>query len=387
MASVLDQAIGGGQQIQSAATGMMASDPLSSEFLSRLKGQDTADDEAAAEVQAKDAQIEKLSQPEPRPSVPRLTPLPAYTPPPPKDPMRVLGQFLPLMVAFGALKTRQPALNAMKAATGAINAAKAKDQDELERYHVDFKTQLGLALSENQQTTADYKMILDDRNLSILDKQAQISALAASKGDSLVLAQLKGHAKGLEAMEGLMKFRDASTHELTGLYDTMVQESLTQKKLENDRFADAARLELDKRKANNISMGDAVGTILAQIAARGPESLTDGQRAAMKQYMELNASGTESFAERAAKLREAREAAAKAAADAAAAKAGGVTAAPTAAPATGAGEVTAIPDATYALHVARAKAALGRPGVSRDQVRAVWIQSGLPEAEFDKRVK
>lgn len=380
----LQQAI---QIVNSARTAQQA-DPNTTIATQAIADDKAARAEAAAKVEANNQQIAALNAEPgaPRPSVPRLKELPAAPTPTPKDPMRVFGQMLPVIAAFGALTTQRPAINALNAATAMLNAAKANDHEEEAKQRQTWIDNLNQTVQNNNQLLGQYKLDLDDHTLSVSEKMARIQALAAQNQDNVTLAALKGG--NLEGLTKFISIQQNATGQIAELTKGLLSQQQDEHHQHMQELARWAELEIERRKAGSVSMGDAIGTILQKVAQNGgapgsaPKDLSQildpGELQALATYQRINANG--GFTNNPATAP-------------AAAQGGGIAGltgqapapavtAPAAAP-----SVTAIPESVYAERTAQARRALGKAGVTRDQVKAVWMQSGLPATEFDKRVK
>lgn len=377
-------ALGRALEITSTAQQAVAADPMAAQMASAIKQDAAAREQTAKAVEANMARkAEILATPDPaRPAVPRLTPLPEAPEPVKRDPLRVFGQFLPMIAALGAVATKQPAVNALNAATAMVNAAKNNDKEETDRQRQSWLQNLQATVQGNNQILGEYRLALEDRNATVAEKMARVQAIAAQNQDLLTLATLR--SGNLESMSKLLSLRNEGVKQLADVANTVMDEQFRRDKMEQDRLYQLASLEIDRRRAANVSMGDAVGPILLKIQQAGPavaggldQVLTPGEIAALKTYMDINASRQFNN----------QPGTAPATGAGLIPGVGGSPATPVApgAPAPAA-NVTPVPENVYAARVAQAKAALAR-NAPRDSVKAVWVQSGLPAEEFDKRVR
>lgn len=285
------------QAAQPAAPGALGA-AMNTPTLVQQAGQAIADEraaqkEAAVAVQANIDQRNKLlSEETPRVEIPRLKELPARSDfvTPPKDPMRAMGQFLPILAAFGGLFTRNAATNTLNAATAAINAAKANDQKELERQHKEWLDNLRMTVDSNNQTIQEYRLALEDRNATVTERMAKVQALAAERNDRITLAALKGGNPG--AVLNLLKIVEEAGNNLARVQLGSEENEIARQKAADQALQGWAELAIKQKQLGRLSMGEAMGTILDQVAKNGLGSLSQGQKDALIQYKELNESRT-----------------------------------------------------------------------------------------------
>lgn len=289
-------ALGRAIDITQAAQQAVAADPMAAQMAGAVSKDQAAREAAAQAVEAGMAEKAKiLSTPDPeRPAVPRLTPLPEAPEPVRRDPLRVFGQFLPFVAALGAFATKQPAINALNAATAMVNAAKNNDKEETERQRRTWIDNLQQTVQANNQLLGEYRLALEDRNATMAEKLAKVQAVAAQNQDQITLATLR--SGNLEALSKLYAMRSEGVKQLSDVATTVMQEQLQRDKMEQDRIMGWAELEIRRRDAENVSMGDSVGPILMKIRNAGPAAaegldkvLSPGEIAALKTYMDINA--------------------------------------------------------------------------------------------------
>lgn len=386
--------------IMRAAKQANAQDPMTAAALQANDQDQAAREASAAKIDANMEQIKALqAQPDgARPAVPRLHDLAPAPVPEHKDPLRVFGQFLPVIAALGALTTRTPAINALNAATAMINAGKANDKLEEEKQRQAWIDNTHMAVENNTQLLNQYKLELDDHNATVTEKMAKVNAIAAQNRDYVTLAALRGG--NLDSLAKFITLQTTATGQLATLTSQLQNQQLERDRLQNQELYQQAELEISRRRANNVSMGDSIGPILLkiqQVGQAGPDGkpksldqvLSPGEVQALKLYMDINRQapysntpgegGATGGGLGALTAGPAAAPAAPAAAPAVAGGAGGSVVVNPGQPAVDAGLLSA--------RVAQAKAALKAPGVTRDQVKAVWVQQGLPPAEFDRLVK
>lgn len=273
---------------QSLATDMVATDPLIQSL--EAENRKTADAKAvAANAMAENmAQRERIAaEPLPVVAAPKYAPMPAKPTMKPGDPLRIFGQFLPVLAALGGLTTRNPAVASLNAASAAMNAAKAQDRDALEAAHADWLDNLKLTIETNDQLSREYQAALSDRKATMDDRMARISMLAVKNGDEVTLASLR--SGNIAGVESTIKMRDAAAGQLRD-----VVEHTEQQNLEKAKFAEQQRHNRQSEataatNAGQMSPGDVVGGILAKIA-RG-EKPTAAELDAVEAYRSLGGSG------------------------------------------------------------------------------------------------
>lgn len=296
MPSAVEQAIGATGALRGAATASVATDPLMKRYAEEVDASTAANREAqkrAGENIAARQAIAAEPSPEREP-VPRLKPLPAAPNVRKRDAISGIGMFLPVIAALGAKGMKGNAVGALRAAAGAMRGFREGQTEAAAEQHKNFLTQLQATINENNQLTQQYQLILNDRTMTMNERQSKVTALAASFQDELALAGLRtGNMKGLH---DLITMRDATTGQLTEVFkdiqDNQRQDAalgLTAKRLAEDIKQNGIqnglavqRLEIDGR---SVSMGDAIGPILAKIAAGGTP--TEGEKQAMATYEKL----------------------------------------------------------------------------------------------------
>lgn len=113
-------------------------------------------------------------------------------PPTPKesDPLMALGKPLSLIALAASLFTRRPAVAAMNAMAGAMQAQREGDQARyLNEYRV-YQQQLAKWKEEDASEKAQYDQILKDRKLSLDERNAKLRTTAHRRGDALLLGGL-----------------------------------------------------------------------------------------------------------------------------------------------------------------------------------------------------
>ena len=299
--SAVAKAIGMGTAINSAANAQMATDPLMTGAMASIAEQQRLNQQAGAEMDARTAKIAAL-QAEPDPAripIPRMKPLPALPtledvakergvkPEDFNNPMRVFGQMMPLLVAFGALATQRPGINALNAATAAMTAVKAGDKEAYDKAHKEWLENTKIATDTNNQMLNEYNLAINDRTTTMAEKQAKIAQIAAQHNDPLAKAALQN---GLtEQFVKLLQMRQGITDPLIKMTGLVVEDERHKREMEFRAALEWAKVEAD-RDPTYISTDKVVGTILRKMAT-DPASVTDGDKAALAEaYKQRKAS-------------------------------------------------------------------------------------------------
>ena len=289
MNSALQQAIGLQSDTQQAATTGLLNDPMAAQLTAARAEDQKIKDAAALKIQDNiTRKAEVMAEPLPAAPLPEYAALPEKPKTPVQDPMRVFGQFLPVLAAFGGLTTRNPAVNALNAATAAINAAKANDKEALATAHTDWLDNLKSALAANEMASKKYQDLLGNRKMSWDEKAAKLEMLATESQDTLALANLRaGNAAGIES---LMKMRDASAGKLTELVNDVEERNATAARDAESRRSHLANEATARVNAGKMSPGQVIAPILAKVASTGAGSLTPAEKDALTQYQQLSTS-------------------------------------------------------------------------------------------------
>lgn len=162
-----------------------------------------ARDKAGQVHDANSAKIAAITG-QPIPATPAAPTLGAMPKPPEQklgDPLRVFGQFLPVLATLGSALGRNGAVNSLKAATAAINAAKANDREGLELAHQKWMDETKQVIEQNGQEIQKYQFALADKQATMQDRLAQLSMIAAQNQDSISGALIKqGNVDGLASL-------------------------------------------------------------------------------------------------------------------------------------------------------------------------------------------
>jgi len=418
----LDQGIDLTNRTAGAGTAQVVNNPIIQQYLDAEAHKNQVNAAAADQLDAKNREMAAVAD-APLPAhaaLPTLAPItketddPAYAAAAKANPIKTLGMFLPILAAFGGTKTKNFAEGALIAATGALNGAETANEAQLKQAHEAWLDNTKAAIDNNAQMVAEYRMAADDRALSMADRTAKMAGIAAKYGDVVGAAALRaGDPAGILRV-GEMTLK-AGEH-----IDVVVQEAQKEAQAAAEREDANARewtaLQIRQQQvdqaAGKASPNDVVGRIIARAATlpNGYNDLTPAEKDAIKRATAYQLkihqgqgsmfSGGADDGSEPSGTAPPKSAAAIAAQEASdnrtidqvtgptaqppPAPAAPAPAAPAAAPASPA--LFAPSEATLNARVAGAKAALAR-GASRATVKSVWVQEGLPAAEFDKRVK
>lgn len=132
-----------------------------------------------------------LGQPLQHPAVPKLQALPQAPDTTMKNPLQVFKNSASILGMLGSLFTRKPLVTAMNSAAAAIKGYADGDKDAAERAHRSWKDSLEQAVAQNQAEMDQYNALLQDTQLTMADRTAQLQGLAASNNDQNMLAALR----------------------------------------------------------------------------------------------------------------------------------------------------------------------------------------------------
>ena len=297
--SAVGKAIGMNSAITDAANAQMKSDPMLSGAIDSLVKQRGYIDQAGAEMDRRSAEMATIqAQPDPeRIAVPRMKPLPPI--PTLEDvakergvstedfnnPMRVFGQMMPLLVAFGALATQRPGINALNAATAAMTAVKQGDKDAYDKAHKEWLENTKIATDTNNQMITEYKLALDDRNTTMAEKQAKLAQIAAKNNDPQAKAALeKGY---IEQFVQLQQMREGVTKPLITLTQLSMTEADNAKERAMRERIENARLDFQKNPPVT-STDERLASLLGIMQAKGGYTkMAPGEQEALTKALEL----------------------------------------------------------------------------------------------------
>lgn len=183
-----------------------AASPVVSSALSRIGiGQDIQSALSSATGRSTDAanyamdlikkhqpQVESLNAQEfTHPPAPKLDEIPdAPSPVPDKPSTRVFAQFLPVLAMLGGTLVKHNVTATLKAGSAAMKAAKANDAEAFQKAHDQWTDKVSQLTKNNQTKLDQYQAILNDTKLSMAERDAKLSALAASEDNAMRLAQI-----------------------------------------------------------------------------------------------------------------------------------------------------------------------------------------------------
>jgi hypothetical protein len=135
-----------------------------------------------------------MPQAQPQSPMAQLTKHILPQPPTPKyrDPLETLANPLTSLALIGSLFTRTPATTAMKALGGAMKAQAEGDQVRYANEYQKYQQELNKVHTETQEELAEYKMIYENRRLSLAERTARMRGVATRRGDSAMNAVLDG---------------------------------------------------------------------------------------------------------------------------------------------------------------------------------------------------
>lgn len=285
---------------QSAATQAMTSDPLMQK-LQAAQDQKAAINAATAKTVEANMDERKQIMAEPLPPMPKAPVLEKIAPAPtqpPKSPLKVMAQMLPLIAAIGSAKTQTSAAAALNAGASALNAIHEGDVEKAKQARQEWLDHMQVTLANNQITSQEYMNLINDRKMSWEDKQARLSTLAAANQDAIMLASLR--SPDISSITNLIDMRDKTAKQLQDIYQHAQEQQLAEARLaeeqrhnrvgegmEGARLAnDRERLGFERQRTENDtnSPTNVQGRILAHLAAG--KTLTAGEQAAWDKAMQ-----------------------------------------------------------------------------------------------------
>lgn len=132
-----------------------------------------------------------LSTPTERPAKPYLQALPQAPVQQFRNPAEAMMSGGPILAALGSLFTRRPAVAMMNSFANGMKAFHAGDQTRMEQERKNWKDALDQTLAQNSAEMQAYNVALQDVNLSMAERQAQLTAIAAENQDQQMLASLR----------------------------------------------------------------------------------------------------------------------------------------------------------------------------------------------------
>lgn len=184
------------------------------------------------------------------PAAPTLQDIPdAPKPKPATNPLQVFGQVMPMMAVLGSALTRGGALSAMKTATAAMTAVKARDAEEVKAAHDRWKDELNRVAAQNDLEMSRYRTVMDNRKLTMDERLAELRAIAAENQDTLALAAFD--RGDFDMFTKLIALRDGANKQVFDIISDV-----------ND--ADEKRRERELRERENaptLAMGDFINKL------------------------------------------------------------------------------------------------------------------------------
>lgn len=297
--SAVGQAIDMNSKINAAATDQVSSDPMMKPLFDAIGRQRQDIDQARIQIDEKAAKLAALDA-QPLPAhipIPRMKPLPAV--PTLEDvakargvstedfnnPMRVFGQMMPLLVAFGALATQRPGINALNAATAAMTAVKQGDKDAYEKAHKEWLENTKLAHDSENQMLTEYKLASDDRNLTMAERQAEYAKVAAKYGDAQAKAAIEGGY--IDNFYKLLETRGVIVKNVGNLTQLAVTDANNKAELAMRERIEAARLDFQKNPPVT-STDERLASLLGIMQAKGGYTkMAPGEQEALTKALEL----------------------------------------------------------------------------------------------------
>lgn len=301
MPKSVQEAIGVNRAMQQEAAAMAAADPLQQELAAAQAAESARQQQLAAQVAERTQKMEGMLA-EPAPPMPELPSLPdmsAQAPTElPDNPLRMLGQFLPVLGALSGGNVRTNTVAALNSAAAAMNAIQKDDQAELAKQHAAWKDNMQQALDKHRLETDQYKAVLESRTMSINEKMAQLNGLAALNGNDIDRANLKnGNIAGITAR---IAAADAAAGRLNSVLESTQRAELEREGIASrEKIAAQDRAAANARNAATISAANArdqvtpnqvEGRLLNKIASG--ETLDAGEQAAWDKIVSLRESGS-----------------------------------------------------------------------------------------------
>lgn len=157
----------------------------------------------------------------------------------PGDPMRVLGQFLPLMAILGGAVSRTHSLAALKAATGAMKAAQTGDANEIALHRQQWLDSMTALKEHNDQQRNRYDDAMKKWDSDRQGAIADLSVLAA--GEQNALQQVALADGNVSQVVGQWDMRIKSMESLAQLTTQAQQHDLEARREAETERADRAR--------------------------------------------------------------------------------------------------------------------------------------------------
>jgi hypothetical protein len=184
------------------------------------------------------------------PAMPTLADVPKQPDEKPRtNPLKIFGEVMPMMAILGSGLSRGGALAAMKTATAAMTAVKARDSEEAKAAHDRWKSEIGRVGAQNELELTRYKNVMDNRKLSMDDRLAELRVIAADSQDAMAIAQLD--VGNFDQFTKLIQLREGAN---TKVFDII-------KDVEDNEEKRRERELGERRDAPGLFMGDFVNKL------------------------------------------------------------------------------------------------------------------------------
>lgn len=289
--STVARALGDMSAIQAGAA--QAANPQLAAYDAEMAKVEQAKAEQAAALQDKIAREQALlDQPPPvRPQAPMAKTLDAPAPERPKvSPLKTLMQMLPVLAALGTAKTTQGAIMALNAGTAVLKAQDEGDDKAFAEAHQQWLDGMKQTIDNNQIAQENYKNILENQNLSVADRMAELQGVATLYGDKLALAALKSGNPAAIIERG--KILDHAQEQVVGIYKEAASQELGWAQLSETARANKAQEALAELKINKeptATVQNTIGEILKKQASG--QQLASYEQAVLDTYTKWRASG------------------------------------------------------------------------------------------------
>lgn len=250
MADGLDNILG-----QIEALGGQSPKAMNAQMQSLLGEQKKQTDETVSKIRSGEQKRDALlATPIAKPSMPTLRDIPAAPVQQFRNPAQVFGNAGTVLAVMASLFTRHPMVTALNAGAAAMNAFHQGDTERLKLEHKNWESALQTALDQNQMEMDKYKTAIEDRNMSVADRMAEIEGVAAANKDEQMIAALR--AGNMSAAFDLIKARQASAEQLYGILQQSRQMGMEAErlKMEQDRVAEQHR--------HNLAVEGGTGAVL-----------------------------------------------------------------------------------------------------------------------------
>lgn len=132
-----------------------------------------------------------VARPVGAPAQPHLQSLPEAPQPQQKNPIEAFRSPLVFLALAGSLLSRRPAVAAMNAASGIMEGYHKADEERIAHERENFKTALDQVMKQNSLELEKYNAAMSATGLSMREREAQLSALAASHNDVMLQNQIR----------------------------------------------------------------------------------------------------------------------------------------------------------------------------------------------------